>query len=88
MKLYHGSTAGVETPDLQQCRRTTDFGQAFYTTTNFEQAEKWAKIKQKRTNTPNGIISVFNFDEDILYTGAYRVRFFENATREWIDITK
>jgi hypothetical protein len=45
MKLYHGSTAGVEMPDLQQCHATTDFGKAFYTTTSFEQAAKWAKIK-------------------------------------------
>jgi hypothetical protein len=85
MKLYHGSTIGVETPDLQKCRPTTDFGQAFYTTTNFEQAEKWAKIKQKRANSENCIVSVFEFDESILYLDDYKVRHFGNATHDWLD---
>jgi hypothetical protein len=50
MKLYHGSTVSVEIPDLQKCRPDTDFGQAFYTTTSFEQSAKWAKIKQRRAS--------------------------------------
>ncbi|MDR1592123.1 MAG: DUF3990 domain-containing protein [Prevotellaceae bacterium] len=85
MKLYHGSTIGVETPNLQQCRPATDFGRAFYTTTNFEQAEKWAKIKQKRANSENCVVSVFDFDDSVLYSSDYKVRFFENATHEWLD---
>jgi hypothetical protein len=85
MKLYHGSTAGVEIPDLQQCRQTTDFGIAFYTTTNFEQAAKWAKIRQRRSNAEKAVVSVFEFDENILYSSAYKVRFFEKATREWLE---
>jgi hypothetical protein len=85
MKLYHGSTTGVEIPDLKKCRPTTDFGQAFYTTTNFEQAKKWAKIKQKRTNAEKSLVSVFEFDESVLYSGDFKVRFFENATKEWLE---
>ena len=85
MKLYHGSTVGVEIPDLQKCRPATDFGRAFYTTTNFEQAKKWARIKQKRANAENCVISVFDFDESILQSSAYKVRFFENATQEWLE---
>jgi hypothetical protein len=85
MKLYHGSTIGVKTPDLQQCRLTTDFGRAFYTTTNFEQAEKWAQIKQKRTNAETCMVSVFDFDKSILNSNDYKVRFFESASHEWLD---
>jgi hypothetical protein len=85
MKLYHGSTVSVETPDLQQCRQETDFGQAFYTTTNLEQAERWAKIKQRRTSAPNAVVSVFDFDENILNSDEYHVKFFDNATHEWLD---
>ncbi len=59
MKLYHGSTVGVEIPDLQKCRPETDFGRAFYTTTSFEQAKQWAKIKQKRANAKSAVISEF-----------------------------
>jgi len=85
MKLYHGSIVGVEVPDLQKCRSATDFGKAFYTTTNFEQAVDWAKIKRKRAQAENLVVSVFDFDENTLYSGNYKVRFFENATHEWLD---
>ncbi|MDR0421977.1 MAG: DUF3990 domain-containing protein [Proteiniphilum sp.] len=85
MKLYHGSTVSVETPDLQQCRPATDFGRAFYTTTNLEQAERWAKIKQRRIKAPSVIVSVFDFDESILYSSEYNARFFDNATHEWLE---
>jgi hypothetical protein len=85
MKLYHGSTVGVEKPDLQKCRPETDFGQAFYTTTSFEQAKKWAKIKKKRAKAKTMVVSEFEFDEKLLYSGDYRVRFFEKATKEWLE---
>jgi hypothetical protein len=85
MKLYHGSTVGVETPDLQKCRPETDFGQAFYTTTNFEQAEKWAKIKCRRVQAEDLVVSVFDLDENVLYSGDYNVRFFDSATHEWLE---
>ena len=85
MKLYHGSTMGVEIPDLQKCRLATDFGQAFYTTTNFEQAVEWSKIKCKRTQTENIVVSVFEFDETVLHSDNYKVCFFDSATHEWLE---
>ncbi len=88
MKLYHGSTVGVKTPDLRKCRPNTDFGRAFYTTTSSEQAEKWAKIKQKREQTEIAVISEFEFDEDILSSDNYRILHFEKPTKEWLDFVK
>ena len=85
MKLYHGSIVGVEIPDLQKCRATTDFGRAFYTTTNFEQAVEWSKIKRKRARAENLIVSIFEIDESILHSGDYKICFFENATPEWLN---
>jgi len=85
MILYHGSTVGVEKPDLQKCRLATDFGQAFYTTTSFVQAEQWAKIKQKRANAKTAIVSTFEFDETLLYSVDYKVLRFEKATKEWLE---
>lgn len=85
MKLYHGSTVGVEKPDLQKCRQATDFGQAFYTTTSLEQAQKWARIKQKRTGATAAVVSEFEFDEALLNSGSYKVRHFEKATEEWLE---
>lgn len=48
MKLYHGSTVTVKCPNIQKGRKATDFGKGFYTTTNFEQAKKWAILKRNR----------------------------------------
>jgi hypothetical protein len=38
MKLYHGSNVEVVTPKLIQSARALDFGQAFYLTSDFDQA--------------------------------------------------
>ena len=59
MKLYHGSTVAVKHPNFQKGRKATDFGKGFYTTTNFEQAKKWALLKQKREQAPKAIVSVY-----------------------------
>jgi hypothetical protein len=85
MKLYHGSTVDVKIPDLQKCRSKTDFGQAFYTTTSYEQAVKWAKIKQRRARAENAIVSEFEFDDSILHSDEYKVRLFEKATKDWLE---
>jgi hypothetical protein len=49
MKLYHGSTIIIEKPIILDSQRLLDFGKGFYTTTNKEQAERWALIKAKRS---------------------------------------
>lgn len=51
MILYHGSTEIVENPEIRKSDVYLDFGTGFYTTTSFEQAKRWAKIKMKRNNT-------------------------------------
>ena len=43
MKLYHGSTVTVKNPSLRLGRKNTDFGKGFYTTTDFDQAARWAR---------------------------------------------
>ena len=48
MILYHGSTDLVDKPEIRKSDVYLDFGVGFYTTTSFEQAERWAKIKMRR----------------------------------------
>ena len=48
MKLYHGSTVTVKKTNLRQGRENTDYGKGFYTTIDFEQAARWARIRQER----------------------------------------
>ena len=46
MKLYHGSTVTVKSPNIQKGRKATDFGKGFYTTTNFEQVRSGQYSKE------------------------------------------
>lgn len=85
MKLYHGSTMAVRKPNVKRGRNTTDFGQGFYLTTNFEQAKRWALLKQHREHSARAIISVFDFDETILDDLTYNVLHYYGPTEEWLD---
>lgn len=62
MKLYHGSTLIVRNPSLRPGRANADFGKGFYTTSNIEQAVRWANIKKQRENAEKAIVSVYDFD--------------------------
>ena len=62
MKSYHGSTAPVERPEIRAGAVYLDFGVGFYTTTSYEQALRWAKIKMRREQVPVGYVSVYDFD--------------------------
>jgi Protein of unknown function (DUF3990) len=55
LTLYHGTDllsaqamAAGSPVQLQQCRRLTDFGRGFYTTTNLHQAKNWANSRALR----------------------------------------
>lgn len=61
MKLYHGSTVIVKSPNIQRGRKATDFGKGFYTTTNFEQAKKWAILKQNREQSKKQLFPFMKF---------------------------
>lgn len=85
MKLYHGSSVIVRKPLLERGRKTTDFGKGFYTTTNFEQAARWAKIKRERIGHGKAVVSVYEFDEHFLEASKYQVLRYQGATKEWLD---
>lgn len=67
MRLFHGSTVTVKRPNIQKGRKATDFGKGFYTTTNFEQAKKWALLKKNREQSEKAIVSVYEVPDDIPY---------------------
>lgn len=62
--LYHG-TLDVHVPSIMQqvdptlCRFLTDFGRGFYTTTNLQQAERWAR--NLALQTAGGTAAVVSF---------------------------
>ena len=81
MKLYHGSTVAVRKPSLRPGRPNADFGKGFYTTSNWEQAVRWAHIKQEREKSQRAIVSVYEFDETLLNSSDWNIRRFLGATQ-------
>ena len=86
MKLYHGTfSLDIAQPDLSKCRNKTDFGNGFYTTTSVEQARKWAVLRKNRFHTENAYIIEYEIDDNILSSREYKIRFFDGATKEWLE---
>ena len=84
MKLYHGSTVAVRRPSLRPGRANADFGKGFYTTSNYEQAVRWAHIKRERENGVRAVVSVYEFDETLLENTDWNIRKFTGADEAWL----
>lgn len=84
MKLYHGSIVSVKKPYLGRGRSNADFGKGFYTTSNLEQAVRWANIKKEREAADKAIVSVYEFDETLLNHPEWNIRHFNGADEEWL----
>ena len=82
MKLYHGSNVEVINPEIVNAKGSLDFGAAFYTTSDYEQAKKWAKLKKERTMKGAAIVSEFDFDE--VRIKDLEIRTFTSADKEWL----
>ena len=84
MILYHGSIDLVDKPEIRKGEVFLDFGVGFYTTTSYEQAERWARIKMRRHNATVGYVSVYAFDLDSA-TNNLLVEKFETADEKWLE---
>lgn len=84
MKLYHGSNILIDKIDLSKSKPNKDFGRGFYLSDNEEQALEMAKFK---TLTLGGepLISVFEFDENIITNNNLKVKVFQDYSEEWAD---
>lgn len=84
MKLYHGSTMIVRKPSLRPGKPNADFGKGFYTTSQFEQAMRWANIKKERAQARRAVVSVYEFDESLLDSQRFNIRRFMGADEPWL----
>lgn len=84
IRLYHGSTVAVRKPLLRPGRPNADFGKGFYTTSNYEQALRWAHIKQEREEAERAVVSVYEFDESLLERQDLNIRKFTGADESWL----
>ena len=83
MKIYHGSIEIVERPEIRESNRTLDYGQGFYTTSSYEQAEAWVKRRMAEKKVIKGYICVYEFDESVL--DELNSLIFETPTEQWVD---
>lgn len=83
MKIYHGSIEKVESPEIRESNRTLDYGQGFYTTTSYEQAEAWVKRRMNEKRTSRGYVCVYELNEAALES--LKTLVFKQPTEEWVD---
>ena len=83
MKIYHGSIEKVESPEIRESNRTLDYGQGFYTTTSYEQAEAWVRRRMNEKRASRGYVCVYELDERALQN--LNTHIFDQPTEEWVD---
>jgi len=83
MILYHGSNVEVKEPILLKVQRELDFGKGFYTTSDMEQAARWAWRTAKRRGESNAFVTVYEVNEDELKN--IRLLSFDSPNVEWLD---
>lgn len=82
MILYHGSNVPVEEPRLLKIQRDLDFGKGFYTTSDLDQATKWARRTALRLRQKESFVSVYEIDEGDM--GKLRVLRFDSPNADWL----
>jgi hypothetical protein len=85
MKLYHGSHIEVKNPKILTSSRVGDFGRGFYTTSNQEQARRWAQIRAKQEELAAGIVTAFEVPDNLFEHPELQIKSFENADEAWLD---
>lgn len=84
MILYHGSIDLVDKPEIRRGDVYLDFGIGFYTTTSYEQAERWARIKMRRNNSSVGYVSSYEFDW-MAASKELSINKFASADAQWLE---
>ena len=82
MILYHGSNVAVKRPELLKVQRALDFGKGFYTTTDPEQAGKWAKRTALRLKQTDAFVTVYEIADEAF--DSLQVLRFEKPDSDWI----
>lgn len=83
MILYHGSNVEVKEPILLKVQRELDFGKGFYTTSDMEQAARWAWRTAKRRGESNAFVTVYEVKDDELKN--IRLLSFDSPNVEWLS---
>ena len=82
MILYHGSNVEVKEPRLLKVQRELDFGKGFYTTSDLEQATKWAIRTARRLRRKEAFVSVYEVNDETL--NSLKVLRFHSPDVDWL----
>lgn len=82
MRLYHGSLVKVDNPRIIPSGHTLDYGNGFYTTTSYEQAEKWVRRKLDDSQK-QGYVNIYEWDESS--RECLKFLYFSVPDEAWID---
>lgn len=78
MILYHGTNIEIDEIDLDKCRPYKDFGQGFYTTELYEQAEKMAR-RVSRIYGGSPVINIYEADDNFMSANDLNILDFGNV---------
>lgn len=81
--LYHGSNVDVRNPKILVTNRMLDFGPGFYTTSNVEQAKRWAELQAHRRMKGIPTVSMYAYDEDAVKK--LSLLCFQKADGDWLN---
>jgi hypothetical protein len=84
VRVYHGSYTEVNNIDLSKGEVGKDFGLGFYVTSIKAQAEYWA-IRKGRRHHAEGIVTEFEFDENIPRIMNFKLLKLQGYSSEWFD---
>lgn len=78
--VYHGTislyrkslTNGIK---IKKCSRNSDFGQGFYTTTNYIQAKMYANLQKKNWNTYQNLMNKLNSEYQPIFVNPMIVQY-------------
>jgi hypothetical protein len=84
MKVFHGSDIPVDVVDLSKSKPSKDFGQGFYVTRIYRQAESMAINVAKRNQT-QPMVSEFDFEEYAFEDDDLQTLRFHDYDEAWLD---
>ena len=75
----------ISFPDLSRSKPFKDFGQGFYLSHDYEQAQALAKQKAEQLQTGTPYITTFEWDEGILNASTLQTKVFKDYCEEWAE---
>lgn len=81
MKLYHGTNADFTRIDIKKSMPNKDFGQGFYLSADYEQAQNMANIKFVQMETGKPFVQEYLVDENEMKQLSCLI--FDDYSEEW-----